>query len=47
LSSSDPRVLIGLGNTTEVAWIEVDSPGNGGQKRRIERRGLDRYIDVR
>lgn len=45
LSPSDPRVLIGLGNATEVAsLIEVDSPGKGGHKRWLERPGIDRYI---
>ena len=47
LSSSDPRVLIGLRDAAEVAWIEVQAPGKGGSRRRMERPGIDQYVDVK
>jgi hypothetical protein len=47
LSSSDPRVLIGLGERMELPWIEVDSPGKPARSQRIERPAIDRYLDLR
>jgi enediyne biosynthesis protein E4 len=47
LSSSDPRVLIGLGQRTELPWIEVDHPGNSAKSQRIDRPAIDRYLDMR
>jgi hypothetical protein len=46
LSSSDPRVLIGLGQTTKLPWIEVDGPGKSNRSQRIDRPVIDRYLDL-
>lgn len=44
LSSNDPRIVVGLGNTDKVRSIEVRWPG--GRVRTIENPLIDRYVRV-
>jgi hypothetical protein len=45
LSSSDPRVLVGLGTATGVSSIELRWPS--GQKQTITKPELDRYLTIK
>ena len=46
LSSSDPRVLIGLGSRLQLPWLEVTRPGKS-RPDRISNPAIDRYISVK
>jgi hypothetical protein len=47
LSSQDPRIVIGLGNTTKLDWIEIDRPADKSRSQRIENPAIDRYHSAR
>jgi enediyne biosynthesis protein E4 len=45
LSSSDPRVLVGLGTASGVSLIEIRWPG--GQRQVVSKPELDRYLTIK
>ncbi len=45
LSSSDPRLLVGLGAATGVASVEIHWPG--GQKQTVTKPEIDRYLTIK
>jgi hypothetical protein len=46
LSSSDPRIVLGLGPRTQIDWLEVEWPQPGGGRQRFSELPVDRYITV-
>jgi hypothetical protein len=47
LSSSDPRVVLGIGKRTKIDWIEIVWPQPSGLKQRLTELPIDRYITIR
>jgi hypothetical protein len=45
LSSSDPRMVLGIGKRSKIDWIEVKWPQPGGLER-FENLPLDRYVTL-
>jgi enediyne biosynthesis protein E4 len=46
LSSCDPRMVLGLGNRTQIEWVEVEWPQPGGGRQRFTALPVDRYITL-
>lgn len=46
LASHDPRMVLGLGNRTQIDWVEVEWPQPGGARQRFTGLPVDRYITV-
>ncbi len=47
LSSSDPRVVLGIGKRPKMDWIEITWPQPSGMKQRVTDLPIDRYITIR
>ena len=47
LSSSDPRVLIGIGGATSLEWVEIDWPAPDRRTQRMEKLAAGRYYNPR
>jgi hypothetical protein len=46
LSSHDPRVVLGIGKSTKIDWLEIDWPQPSGLKQRFTDLPIDRYITI-
>ena len=46
LSSCDPRMVLGLGNRTQIEWVEGEWPQPGGGRQRFTALPVDRYITL-
>ena len=46
LSSHDPRMILGLGKSTKIDWLEVHWPQPGGGVDRFTNLPIDRYITL-
>jgi enediyne biosynthesis protein E4 len=46
LSSHDPRIVLGLGKSPKVDWLEVQWPQPSGRKERFTNLPIDRYITI-
>jgi hypothetical protein len=46
LSSHDPRLVLGIGKSTKVDWVEVKWPQPSGLVERFENLPVDRYVTI-
>jgi hypothetical protein len=46
LSSHDPRLVLGIGKSTKIDWLEIDWPQPSGLKQRFTDLPVDRYITI-
>jgi hypothetical protein len=46
LSSHDPRMVLGLGQRTNIEWLEINWPQPSGLKQRFTDLPIDRYITI-
>jgi enediyne biosynthesis protein E4 len=46
LSSHDPRIVLGLGKSSKIDWLEVQWPQPSGTKERFTNLPIDRYITI-
>jgi hypothetical protein len=46
LSSHDPRLVLGLGSTSRLDWVEVKWPGPRGTVERFSHLPVDRYVTL-
>jgi enediyne biosynthesis protein E4 len=46
LSSHDPRLVLGLGQTAKIDWLEVKWPAPGGAVERFNDLPIDRYVTL-
>ena len=46
LSSHDPRMVLGLGNSTKIDWLEVKWPLPSGAVERFANLPIDRYVTI-
>jgi hypothetical protein len=46
LSSHDPRMLLGLGASTKIDWLEIKWPLPSGEVRRFVDLPVDRYVTI-
>jgi hypothetical protein len=46
LSSHDPRIVLGTGKQSTIAWLEVRWPQPGGAVERFTDLPIDRYITI-
>jgi hypothetical protein len=46
LSSHDPRLVLGIGKSAKIDWIEIDWPLPSGLKQRLTELPIDRYITI-
>ena len=46
LSSHDPRVLLGLGVTSKIDWLEIKWPLPSGKVQRFVNLSVDRYVTI-
>jgi enediyne biosynthesis protein E4 len=46
LSSHDPRIVLGLGKSPKIDWLEIQWPQPSGTKERFTSLPIDRYITI-
>jgi hypothetical protein len=46
LSSHDPRLVLGLGASTKLDWLEIRWPAPSGRVQTLTRLSVDRYFEV-
>jgi hypothetical protein len=46
LSSHDPRMVLGIGHSAKIDWLEIDWPQPSGLKQRFTDLPIDRYITL-
>ena len=46
LASHDPRVVIGLGSSEKIDWLEIEWPAPSRQVDRLEAPAIDRYLTI-
>jgi len=46
LSSHDPRLVLGIGKSAKIDWLEINWPRPSGLKQRFTDLPIDRYVTI-